>query len=216
VEHVRSNDPMLRITDSDINAIYQRAVRPPATPISACAWPATSCRACCMRWVCAARQRDPEEFCNRRALLEPGGPERNFSVVDDGVELKLEAQREVPACVSKLKTRLPPWFCASCAWLARNNCIRCGWSCDGPCPRAAMPPTSTTSVAGAVWTGVALPLLRPGHHAGTPVRREQGAGPVQRPDRAAPPKNSIEMISSAGPGHIVRGSGRGKIQSSGT
>lgn len=94
VEHVRSNDPMLRITDSDINAIYERAVAATGDPyfglrVASYILPGMLHA---LGYALLASET-LKEFCNRLVRYwNLVAQSANYSVGDDGVELKLEAQ----------------------------------------------------------------------------------------------------------------------------
>jgi len=94
VEHVRSNDPMLRITDSDINAIYERAVAATGDPYFGLrvAGYIVPGMLHALGYALLASET-LEEFCKRVVRYwNLVAQSANFSVVDDGVKLKLEAQ----------------------------------------------------------------------------------------------------------------------------
>lgn len=93
VERVRSNDPMLRITDSDINAIYARAVAATGDAyfglrVADCILPGMLHA---LGYALLASET-LEDFCNRLvrywALVAQSGA---YSVSEDGTELRLAA-----------------------------------------------------------------------------------------------------------------------------
>lgn len=94
VERVRSNDPMLRITDSDINAIYQRAVAATDDPYFGLRVAAHILPGMLHALGYALLASETlEEFCKRLvrywALVAQSG---HHSISDDGTELRLDAE----------------------------------------------------------------------------------------------------------------------------